>query len=215
MAKFINNEEYSLKYIFKDKISITGKHSTYLRKLTKYTSFSNDPVKEDKALKVFEKNINTYIVATIIGLKFNKKSPIDNSSTELPTNIVTETILNDKNAETLEYLYHMVILLDDITLTEKERIERAFSTDENVIKQNKEIFNSYFRGGLELLYNGAPGLHEGFKNINTITNKGEPNLEDEMSLIGEIWKLISGFNCEVNSYNDNISAEEVDANMNL
>lgn len=215
MARFIDNDEHSLYYIFRGKISITGKHSTYLRKLTTYTSFSNDPTKEDIALRVFEKNINAYIISTIIGLKFNKKSPIDNSLNEASTNIVTETLYNDKNAETLEYLYHMVILLDDTTLTEKERIERAFSTDENIIKQNKEIFNSYFRGGLELLYNGAAGLNEhGFKNINTLTNKNEHNLEGEMDLINEMWHLIDGFNREVNSYND-VSAEEMYTNMDI
>lgn len=215
MARFINNQEQTLNYIFKEKIIITGKHATYLKKLTKYTSFSNDPSKEDIALKVFERNINTYMVSTLIGLKFNKKSPIDNSSTEL-ANIVTETLFNDKNAENLEYIYHMVILLDDTTLTEKERVERAFSTDENVIKENKDIFNSYFRGGLELLYNGASGLHEnGFKNINTITSKGEPNLESEMDLITELWYLIDGFNREVSSFSKNkeISAEEMCNNM--
>ena len=68
---------------------------------------------------------------------------------------------------------------------------------------------------MELLYNGAAGLNEhGFKNINTLTNKNEHNLEGEMDLINEMWHLIDGFNREVNSYND-VSAEEMYTNMDI
>ena len=124
-----------------------GKHADYVNFLCK------DRGQDTKdGINLFQTKIELYILAPIIGLIYNRKSDIDYSTNSTYT-IQLQQIMNYESD--LEYVYRMVMLLDDKdNISEEQRLNRAFRFDNDKTKfqENMKIFDKYVLGGIEVIY---------------------------------------------------------------
>ncbi len=131
--------------MFTTDIFVRGKHATYLKYLSKKTE-KND--RKEKVAGVFERAIDVYMTAPIIGLVYGlrREEFEPNSDT---VKIFTETV--NREQLNLVSIYRTVLLVDNSRgLTADEKIEQAFKTPDT--PENMKIFNAYLRGGIEWLY---------------------------------------------------------------
>lgn len=132
--------------MFDEKI-FYGKHADYVNFLCKDRGQINSD-----GINLFQTKIELYILAPIIGLIYNRKSDIDTSTNSKYT-IQLQQI---KNYETdLEYVYRMIMLLDDKdNISEEQRLNRAFryDNDKDKFHENMRIFDKYVLGGIEVIY---------------------------------------------------------------
>ena len=99
-----------------------GKHADYVTFLCK-DKRSN----LENGLNLFETKIELYILAPIVGIIYNRKSAIDNSTNSKST-IQLQQIKNYE--DDLIYVYRMIMLLDEReNISYEKRIDRAFRSD--------------------------------------------------------------------------------------
>jgi|LSQX01.1.fsa_nt_gb hypothetical protein len=125
--------------MFDKEVFIRGKHAAYIRSL------------RDKA-KVFERYLDAYILAPIIGFLYGRTAEPDKSSEDAANINVVQII---SVSDTLKFIYRLIMLVDESIAKDPEvRINKAFKddTDEEALNENMKIFNSYVLGGLEVLY---------------------------------------------------------------
>lgn len=129
----------------KDMIFIRGKHATYTKELVAKFNMS---IKQG----IFDRNLDVYLIAPIIGKLYNRKAELDKTIDD-DTRIHSKQI--DSERQQLETTYRMIMLLEDKeNLSVEERSNRAFRYDDNEEKRKDGdlIFDSYVRGGIEVLY---------------------------------------------------------------
>ena len=131
--------------MFTTDIFVRGKHATYLKYLSKKTE-KND--RKEKVAGVFERAIDVYMTAPIIGLVYGlRRDEVEPNSDTVK--IFTETV--NREQLNLVSIYRTVLLVDNSRgLTADEKIEQAFRTPDT--PENMKIFNAYLRGGIEWLY---------------------------------------------------------------
>lgn len=131
--------------MFTTDIFVRGKHATYLKYLSKKTE-KND--RKEKVAGVFERAIDVYMTAPIIGLVYGlRRDEVDPNSDTVK--IFAETV--NREQLNLVSIYRTVLLVDNSRgLTADEKIEQAFRTPDTA--ENMKIFNAYLRGGIEWLY---------------------------------------------------------------
>lgn len=135
--------------LFTKPYEVRGKHATYIRFLNAYTKRLD---KEAKVAGIFEFAVDVYIVAPLIGVAYNLRSPVDTESQDNFT-IFEGAIINRQNI--LDSVYRLVMLSENSTeLSDDDRIDRAFKADENNerLEANLELFHQYMRGGIEWLF---------------------------------------------------------------
>ena len=129
--------------MFDHDYSFRGKHATYVKMLTFDLG--------DNRFRLFEKNIDVYALAAVVGFTYNIRAKRDLGSDK--TNILSEAFSNNKRQ--LINNYRMIMLLHDKENVDvNERIARAFKYD-NVIEKRKvgdDIFESYVLGGVEKIF---------------------------------------------------------------
>lgn len=131
--------------MFNSDIFVRGKHATYLKYLSKTTE-KND--RKEKVAGVFERAIDVYMTAPVIGLVFGKRVEEDKTSTD-SVKLFADVVIREQT--NLESILRTVILVDNsYGLTPDEKIEKAFRAPETL--ENMQLFNSYLRGGIEWLY---------------------------------------------------------------
>ncbi len=116
-----------------------GKHAQY----TKY--LCND-------LHIFERYIDVYMSGALMGLIYGRTAKRDISNKDRAA-ILTDTFVKEKL--NCQFTYRLVMLLDEsMGLTKSQRIDRAFrdDTNEEAMKNNMNLFNSYVLGGVEVLF---------------------------------------------------------------
>lgn len=139
--------------MFRSDIAITGKHAYYVKVLA------------DKDVKIFNRYIDVYMNAAIIGFIYGEKEDVDKDSEykEETARILLEVINREK--QKLKLIYRLIMLLENAkNLSKEERIERAFKDDiysdrKDKKEANIELFNSYIRGGISFLYNQLNGIN--------------------------------------------------------
>jgi len=138
--------------MFDKTYTIRGMHATYWKRLSKNLSEKLGP-NENGDYKIFERYIDAYMVAPLLGCLYNRKGsktlPESDDTAGMQANILI------KYQSFLTTIYRTVILTNSSNdYTVEEKIDRAFKgdTDENILKENMELFNSYFLGGIEILY---------------------------------------------------------------
>jgi len=125
--------------MFERDYELKGKHATY-------TKFLRDTG------KVFTRYIDVYMESAIIGFLHGRLAGKDSSNPDT-ANMFAAVFIEER--ETCIYLYRLIMLLDTTTgLTPNQRLDRAFREDNNeeALKKNMALFNSYVRGGIEVLY---------------------------------------------------------------
>ena len=136
--------------MFDKDFQIRGKHASYWKSLSKTPGNAQDV---SPNFKVFNRYIDVYMLAPIIGLLNNRKGFHDSSDDSKDTaGMLAEVLI--KNQSKLKYIYRLIILLDDTSdITTDQKINRAFREENNEesIAEGMKIFNEYFLGGLEVL----------------------------------------------------------------
>ncbi|MCR5331030.1 MAG: hypothetical protein K6E62_07570 [Lachnospiraceae bacterium] len=128
--------------LFENDVTITGKHATHLKFLV------NDA-------KLYNDYIDVYMNAAVFGYMYSKKDDRDNESTDR-ARIYADAFSNHRTE--CVFLFRLITLLDDESITTEERLDRAFRYDANPEKEEElqkciEKFNAYVRGGIEYMYN--------------------------------------------------------------
>ena len=130
--------------MYEKSIQIQGKHADYMNALTAKLA-------RIKTKGIFERNIDVYISAPLIGFLYKRNAKVDSSS-DTKANIFAEQI--NREMEQLQYNYRLIMLVNKENTTFDERQSRAFRYDNNEEKRKEgdDIFESYVRGGIEVLY---------------------------------------------------------------
>lgn len=137
--------------MFDKDVRIQGIYATHLKSLARDMVNSKKPY-------LFDRYIDVYMNAAIIGLLEGKpEMHPDYSTTKDTAQIFAAAFLTERYK--CEFLYRLVMLLDDSTsLTNEQKIDRAFKDDGNVDKcpekmvVNEKLFLGYVLAGIEILY---------------------------------------------------------------
>jgi hypothetical protein len=138
--------------MFEKDYTFYGKHARYVTQLT-------SDLKDLEKAPIFQKNLDVYKFASVIGIVYGRQGEIDKSKKDLEDEKVDIRKIAGAQMITisteLEYIYELIMInhrkkVDDI----EKRIDRAFryTKNEELQKEGEEIFNSYVLGGVEVLY---------------------------------------------------------------
>ena len=131
--------------MFTSDIYIRGKYATYLKYLSQKTE-KND--RKEKVAGVFERMIDVYMTAAIVGVNYGLKREDENTTPDT-VKIFADAV--NREQDNLEAIFRIVMLVDNTTgLNPDEKINRAFKNPDT--PENLKLFNSYVRGGIEWLY---------------------------------------------------------------
>lgn len=127
-------------------------HATYWKRLCKNTSEKLGP-NDNGEFKIFDRYVDAYMVAPLLGCLYNRKGTKNLPDSEDTAGMQANILI--KYQEYLTNIYRTIILTDPSNkYTSEEKIDRAFKgdSDEGILKENMDLFNSYFLGGIEILY---------------------------------------------------------------
>lgn len=129
--------------LFEKEYSFKGKHAVAVEKLTAIF----DSVQKTK---IFQRNVDIYVLAPIVGFLFQRKAELDKSIDET-TKIFPQQLTQYKDE--LEFSYRLIMLLDKNNEPDvNKRIDKAFrfiGTSE--AEKDEILFENYVRGGIEIL----------------------------------------------------------------
>ncbi len=160
--------------MFENDYTIYGIYATHLKYLV------NDA-------KVFERYIDVYMNAAIIGFLHGRSEKKDNSSQDR-ARIYADAFATERL--NCDFIYRLIMLIDGTTeLSTQQRLDRAFRDDSQkdtehakaARVQNMDLFNSYIFGGIEELYeqftNGATSREDYINRIYDITVKFKEEMD--------------------------------------
>ena len=133
--------------MFDKEVRITGKHAHYMVLLANNFGDTN--------AKLFNRNIDVYVQAPIVGFLYTRKATKDVETKDPNGKVYDAHILKDQmlNAkDNLTFNMQLILLLDvNYEKNEEKRVDRAFR---NFGQDEKdfELFESYLLGGIEVLY---------------------------------------------------------------
>jgi len=169
--------------MFDKDFKITGKHANYWKDLCELAGNVPDREQHDN-FKILNAYIDAYVLCPLIGFQYNRKGTIDKSE-DGEAGMLAEVFGKRRNE--LKYVYQIIMMLDeDSEPDEDKRLYRAFKfseetpEDKELIKNNMQIFNAYFLGGLEI-------LHEEFVD----------QCEDDDDYLKHIYSYVNRFNDEL------------------
>ena len=145
--------------MFDKEYSFRGKHAAYVIKLTNEY--------DDKHHKIFNTNYDVYAMAPIIGFLYQRKAELDKTGES--TKIFPDKLIREQ--QNLIFNYRLIMLLDEKHETDlNERINKAFRYyGQSNASQDEELYESYVRGGVEILYEKliepAKGVEDYLKNL--------------------------------------------------
>lgn len=128
---------------FKGQYELRGKHARMTEEICSIKEAENNYLK---------RVVDVYMLAAIIGLRYDRKAPADYSSPDTKT-VFSDTLMKER--DTFEFLLQIMLIVENSkTMDSKESIMQAFrgpQTKEEYLAQNK-LFDDYVRGGVEELY---------------------------------------------------------------
>lgn len=135
-------EMHNFEY-FRKPVVITGKHARLVDDMWEQNQIQKS---------YFRRLVDLYTIAPIIGLR-TKRTAFSDSTEERKRTIQVEQLL-EKEPE-LRQIMRMIILLDKTQkCTKEERVNKAFRgpKSQEEFEKDTELFNSYVRGGIEVLH---------------------------------------------------------------
>ena len=169
--------------MFEQDYNIVGKHASYLKYLAKKNA-QEDSDGNMKSAMIFERYIDVYMNAAVWGLLYERTAKVDNASKDR-ARIYADAYARER--DTCVFLFRLVMLLEKKTnASQQERIDRAFRYDTQIGKEEEmktclDLFHSYVRGGIEVLYER---LTDG--------------CSERDDYVTRIYELMSQFNIELN-----------------
>ncbi|MBG9797115.1 hypothetical protein O0555_11910 [Brevibacillus laterosporus] len=132
--------------LFLKEYSFRGSHAEKVNKLT--SQFD-----ESASSKFFNRNIDVYILAPLIGFLYGRKAALDKSGSET-TKIFPEQLIKEQTI--LKYNYQLIMLLDKKNEGSfDERLNKAFRNYGNESEQtlsDEQSYEHYVLGGVDVLY---------------------------------------------------------------
>lgn len=132
--------------LFESEYSFRGSHGMKVRKLT--AQFD-----ENGSAKLFNRNIDVYIVAPLIGFLYGRKAERDKSG-EDSTKIFHQQLFTEQAL--LKYNYQLIMLLDEKNEPSfEERLNKAFryyGDNSEKTLADEQLYEQYVLGGVDILY---------------------------------------------------------------
>ena len=129
--------------MFDKQYRFTGTHA---EKVNALTSVFDEAAKA----KLFDRNLDVYINAPIVGFLHKRKGIKNTDSKISDQNIFPEQMMN--SAELLKYILRLILILDsEYEPCEEKRMDKAFKhlgEDQNDL----DLFDAYVLGGVEVFY---------------------------------------------------------------
>lgn len=128
--------------MFDKEYSFRGVHAEKVNKLTLEFDKNRN--------KLFNRNLDVYMVAPIIGFLYNRKADLDRSAES--TKIFPDQLLKERN--NMLFTYRLIMLLDkDHEPDFNERIHKAFRYyGSKKAEPDELLYEQYVRGGVDVLY---------------------------------------------------------------
>lgn len=106
---------------------------------------------ESGKLKLFDRNVDIYVNAPIIGFLYGRKADLD-TSIDKATNVMGDRVIY--SSEDLKFNFKLIMLLDKNYEPDKQkRIDKAFrALGPEQSAEDEALFDSYVRGGIDVLY---------------------------------------------------------------
>lgn len=99
--------------------------------------------------KLFDRNLDVYINASLVGFLYKRKGQKDSNSSISPQNIFPEQMINA--SDKLKYNLRLILLLDVANEPDSEkRLDKAFRHFGS--EEDLALFDQYVLGGVEVLY---------------------------------------------------------------
>lgn len=161
-----------------------GDNAKYLKSLCVLAPNVPDKDKYNN-FKIFNTYVDAYVSCPLLGYVYSRKGTISNESKNDSARIFAEAIIKRENE--LRFIYKTIMLIDEeYEPNVEKRIYNAFRAETNesdieLMNQNIKIFNKYFVGGLEFLY-----------------EKFVENYVDEDTCIDKIHKFVEDFYSDQN-----------------
>ncbi len=128
--------------LFTHDYSFKGAHAEKVKALVGH--------KFDKEHTLFERNMDVYLMAPVVGFLYSRKAELDKSKPST-TNILAEIMI--KYQKELTFTYRLVMLLDkEYEPDTEKRINKAFRDYAKEDTKDLEEYDSYVRGGVDVLY---------------------------------------------------------------
>ncbi|NMI07771.1 hypothetical protein HF638_27625 [Paenibacillus sp. SZ31] len=132
--------------LFQKEYSFRGSHADKVNKLT--SQFDDNGIS-----KIFNRNIDVYILAPLIGFLYGRTANLDKSGSNT-TKIFPEQLIKDDSI--LKYNYRLLMLLDEKNEQDFEkRVDKAFRNygdESEETLADEQSYNQYVLGGVEVLY---------------------------------------------------------------
>lgn len=127
---------FDKEYLFK------GTHAAKVIKLT---------AKFDDSNALFNRNLDVYLMAPIVGFLYQTKADINNEDGKT-TKIFPDQLI--KNKEDLSFNYQLIMLLDKNNASDiNDRLDKAFRYfDTDKAAEDEKLYNQYVLGGVDVLY---------------------------------------------------------------
>ena len=128
--------------MFDKQYRFTGSHAEKVNALTAVFD-------EDSKAKLFDRNLDVYINAPLIGFLYRHKSTKNSDGDINPQNVFPEQMINA--SDKLKFILRLILLLDtEYEPDEGKRLDKAFrqfGQDEDLA-----LFDQYVLGGVDILY---------------------------------------------------------------
>jgi hypothetical protein len=165
--------------MFEKQYRFTGSHAEKVNALTAIFD-------EDSKAKLFDRNLDVYINAPIIGFLYHQKGVKDTAGDISPQNIFPEQMINA--SDKLKYILRLILLLDtEHEPDEAKRLDKAFR--QFGAEEDLALFDEYVLGGVDVLYEKL------------IVGSGEPS-----EYIDRLYDFMEEFN---DRYNSEISCSDI------
>lgn len=131
--------------MFNSDYRFRGKHADMVRRLGAVVS-------DEGSIKIFNRYIDIYVLSAIIGFIYGRKAPVDSNPDIQPATIMLTQITGALSD--LKFNYRLIMMLDTKNEPNSERrVDKAFKEiNTDMAKADEELFESYSRGGIEVLY---------------------------------------------------------------
>lgn len=176
--------------MFSDQYRFKGKHALRVGALTSVFD-------EVSKSKLFDRNIDVYTNAPLIGFLYGRRSDLDNTKNPATNQVYNENVMADrvmKSAEELMFNFQLIMLLDrNYEKDDEKRINKALRRmGEDPV--DEELFDSYVRGGVDVLYEklieGASNTDDYINNLYDFIEEFNQKFNEEI-LTEDILKLCS------------------------
>lgn len=129
--------------MFDKQYRFTGSHA---EKVSALTSIFDETTKA----KIFERNLDVYINAPLVGFLFKRKDSKNSNGTVADQSIFPEQLINA--SDKLKYIFRTILILDtEYEPNEEARMDKAFRKF-GANEADLALFDSYVLGGVNVLY---------------------------------------------------------------